>query len=264
MLSGNDGAIVSEGGTVAIDLNVIADVVVAGVENRGITLPDLGIELDEIVLYEADQLAAAQTVATALDTAGWLIPLLALLLIAGALWAAPDRRRMTSFLGFGTAIGLLVLLSGIRTGRHAIFGGVESEISRDAGFVVWDTLVELLIQSAWALLVLSLIVGVTAWAFGPSPRARSIVGWVKSTIARWGDPAGGEKSAVSQFFYTWKRPFEIGIVVIAALFVLVGPAPSAGSVLVTAIVALVIIGVIEVVAGPSHDAEEETVESEVP
>jgi hypothetical protein len=209
-------------------------------------------------------LAAAQTVAASLDTAGWLVPLLALLLIAGALWAAPDRRRMTSFLGFGTAIGLLVLLSGLRTGRNAIFGGFENEISQRAGFVVWDTLVELLVQSSWAVLVLALIVGLTAWAFGPSPRALRIVGWVKSTIGRWGEPAGGETNAVGRFFYTWKRPIEIGTVVIAALFVLLGPAPTAGSVLVTTIVALVIIGVIEVVAGPSHDAEEETVESEVP
>ena len=150
ILSGNDGALVSEGGTVAIDLNEIADVVVARVESRGITLPDLGIELGEIVLYESDQLAAAQTVAGALDTAGWLVPLLALLLIAGALWTATDRRRMTSFLGFGTAIGLLVLLASLRTGRSVVFGGVESEISRNAGLVVWDTLLRALVQTAWA------------------------------------------------------------------------------------------------------------------
>jgi hypothetical protein len=194
ILSGNDTAIVSEGGTVAIDLNEIADVVVARVETRGITLPNLDIDLGEIVLYESDQLAAAQTVAASLDTAGWLVPLLALLLIAGALWAAPDRRRMTSFLGFGTAIGLLVLLSGLRTGRNVIFGGFENEISQRAGFVVWDTLVELLVQSAWAILVLALIVGVTAWAFGPSPRARRVVGWVKSTIGRWGQPEAGDNT----------------------------------------------------------------------
>ncbi len=264
ILSGNDTAIVSEGGTVAIDLNEIADVVVARVETRGITLPNLDIDLGEIVLYESDQLAAAQTVAASLDTAGWLVPLLALLLIAGALWAAPDRRRMTSFLGFGTAIGLLVLLSGLRTGRSVIFGGVENEISQRAGFVVWDTLVELLVQSAWGVLVLALIVGLTAWAFGPSPRARRIVGWVKSTIGRWGDPKAGDTSAVGEIFSTWKRPLEIGTLVIAAMFVLVGPAPTAGSVLVTAIVTLALIAVIEVVAGPSHDAEEESVESEVP
>ncbi len=263
ILSGNDKAIVSEDGTVSIDLNEIADVVVARVESRGITLPDLDIDLGEIVLYESDQLAAAQTTASVLDTIGWVVPLLALLLIAGALWAASDRRRMTSFLGFGTAIGLLILLGSLRTGRSIIFGGVENEISQRAGLVVWDTLVELLVQSMWALLVVSLIVGLSAWAFGPSPRARRIVDWVKSTIGRWGDPAGGDETAVGRFVCTWKRPFEIGTVVIAALFILVGPAPTAGSVLVTAIVALVIIGVIEIVAGPSHDTEEETVESEV-
>jgi hypothetical protein len=197
------------------------------------------------------------------DTIGWLVPLVALLLILATLWSAVDRRRMAAFLGFGTALGLLIFLALLRTGRNAIFGGVEDVISRDAGLAVWDTLVAVLVGSAWAVLVLALIVGIAAWAMGPSPRAKRISAWTKGTLGRWGERGGGESSAVGRFFHEWKRPIEIGVVVLASLYILFGPAPSGLSVLITAVVGLAIIGVVEIVAGPSRDTDAEMDEAEV-
>jgi hypothetical protein len=260
MLSGNDSALVSEDGTVAIDLNVIAGLAVTRIESRGITLPSLDIEFGEIVLYQSDQLATAQSIASALDTAGWLVPLIALLLIAASLWTAPDRRWLVAFLGFGTALTLLISLSLHRMGRSAVLGGIRDDISRDAGRFAWDAVVELLVQTAWALIVLSLIIGFVAWVVGPSRHAKALSDWTLHTIQGWGRPEGAEPTSVGTFFSQWKRAIEFGVVIFAALFLLLGPAPTAGSVLITAIFAGVAIGATEFAAGPSHTTMDDTID----
>lgn len=81
VVSGNDGALEAEGGTVSINLDEIAGVVVDRVEAAGLDVPDADLELGSIVLYEDDQLAAVQSLANATDTVGWFLPLLALLFI---------------------------------------------------------------------------------------------------------------------------------------------------------------------------------------
>ncbi len=255
ILSGNGDVISTEGGTVAIDLDAIADAAIARVENRGLSLPNLDIEFGEIVLYESEQLATAQSIASLTDTLGWLVPLAALILIAAALWAAPDRRWMVSFLGFGTALAVLIQLAALRTGRNTILGGIGDETAREAGSFVWQTVTEVLVQAAWALLALSLVIGFVAWVLGPSRHARVLSGWTRDTIERWGQPENTERSALSEFFTRWKRTVEIGIVVLAALFVLLGPVPTVLSVLATAIVAGAFIGAVEIVAGPSTEAD---------
>lgn len=255
ILSGNDAAVTSEGGTVSMDLDAIAELAVARLESRGITLPDLDIEFGELVLYESEQLAAAQTVVGAMDTAGRLVPLVALILIGAALWAAPDRRRMTSFLGFGSALAFLIFLALIRIAENATVGGIEDEIARPAALAIWDAAKELLVQTAWVLLAVSLVIGFVAWVNGPSRHARSLSAWTKESIERWRQPEGSDPSVVGELFDRWKRAIEIGVVVVAALFVMFGPVPTGLSVLATAVVAGLVIGAVEMVAGPSRKAD---------
>jgi hypothetical protein len=251
MVGGTDGVIESEGGQVTLDLDAIASLAVSRVENRGLTMPNLDIEFGEIVLYESDELASVQSAASLVHTVGWWIPLIAILLITATIWVATDRRWMAGFLGFGTVVGSLILLVVARTGRTTILGDVEDEISREAGFAVWDAVTALLLQITWAALTLGLIIGISAWVLGRSPRAERIRGWAKSTAERWSDPDGAEASPFGKFVSDWKRTIEVGVGVVASLFILVGPPPSVLTVLVAVVVAFAAIGVVEVISGPT-------------
>ncbi len=95
VLSGNDRALETGDGKVVINLNEVGAVVLDRVAAVGLDLPDFDVSLGEIVLYENEDLAATQAVAKGINTIGWLLPVLALLLIAGTIWAAPTRQRMT-------------------------------------------------------------------------------------------------------------------------------------------------------------------------
>lgn len=264
VLSGNDRALVAEGGQVGIDLDEIASVVVEQVEATGIDLPEVDLTLGTLVIYESDQLAEAQSVAAAIETTGWFVPLVALVLIALAIWVATDRRWMTAFLGFGTAIALFASLAALRITRNATVGSIEDEIQRNAAEAVWDTLLARLIQVTWALLVLALIVGLIAWLMGPSTRAHRFRVWGGGTVDRWRKPGEEEPSGFAAFLMEWKRTIQVLIVVLALLFILLGPTPSGLLVLVVALVAAGLMVLVEVLAGPAQPVaavESETIDA---
>ena len=256
VLSGNDRALESEDGQVAINLDAIAAEVVARLEARGLNLPDAEVELGSVVIFESDELAAAQTVAQGISAVGWFLPLIAILLIAGAIWAAANKRRMVAILAFGSAIALLISLATLRFTQNALLDDMESEVIRDAAEAVWDTTLARLIAGTWALIVLALIVGFLAWLSGPSARAQGMRSRGANAVEGWRRPIEQEPSDFMAFLAEWKRSIQVVIAVLGLLFVLFGPTPSGWLVLITTAVVLGLGLLVEVFAGPARDPED--------
>ena len=251
VLSGNDGLLIAEDGQVAIDLDEMATMVLERVEAAGVPLPDVNVSIEPIVVYESDQLAAAQGLAQLVNTIGWFIPFVALVLMAGALWASPDRRWMTMFLGYGTAIGMLIAVAVLRVSRNAVVSGIEDPVSADAAAAVWDTTFAWLIAANWGLIVLAFIIGFGAWVLGPSARAQQFSAWTSNTIDRWRRPEEEEPSGFTQFLAESKRTIQVVVIVLGLVFVIFGPPLSGMLVILTTVVVLVIVVLIEVFAGPA-------------
>jgi hypothetical protein len=249
-------AVLSTGGEVSLDLNEAAAEVVAALEERGVTLfSDLEIELPEILLFQSDQLEQAAGTLEVIDTLGWFLPLIALILIAGALWVSPNRRRTTAAIGFGTALGLLVTLVIVRVTRSGTVGDLDDETQRAAAEAIWDTTLRFYRQSMWALIIVALIIGFAAWVTGPSDRPERTRAWWNHTIAPWQDPdATTPTTGATGFITTWKRPLQWGTLTIGLLYLLFRPDASGWLVIITALVVLAIITIIEVVAGPEKSA----------
>jgi hypothetical protein len=157
---------------------------------------------------------------------------------------------MTQFLGFGTALALLLSLVALRIGRNATINVIDDEIVREGAGAVWDTVLARLTQATWAILLLALIVGFVAWATGPSERAGLFRVWTSRTLDSWRRPDEEQPSGFTAFLAEWKRTIQVVVVVLGLLFVLLGPAPSGLLVIITAALALGIVVLIEVLAGP--------------
>lgn len=255
VLNGNDGALVAEGGQVAIDLDEVAAQVVEEVESLGFDLPEGDVELGTVVIYEDEQLAVVQAIAQTLDTASWFIPLLALVFIIAAIWVSYDRRRMTAILGFGTAIGLALSLIGLRMGRNWLINAIEEETKSDAAGEAWDVIVNRLYEMMWAGLILALVVGIAAWVMGPGSRAIRTRAWASETIERWRRPVAADPNAFTNFVANWKPTIEVVAVAVGFIYIFFGPSPSGFSVLLTAVIVLAVVVATEVLAAPEPEVD---------
>jgi hypothetical protein len=255
-------AIRTEAG-IAIDLNEAADSVSEALEERGVTFFEgQDIDLPEMVLSEGDEIIAASETLDAIETLGWFLPALALILIVAAIWVSLDRRRTIVALGVGSAIALLVTLVVLSVARSNTVESIEDDVTRPAAEVLWDTTLRFFIQACWTLIVLGLIVGFVAWVMGPSERPQRVRSWWNETIERRRDPdATTPTSGFAGFIAAWKRTIQWGAVVLGLLFILLVPEASAWLVILTALVVLVIVAVVEVVGGPNAPPEEPTDDS---
>jgi hypothetical protein len=238
VLSGNDRALEAGEGKVVINLDEVGAVVLDRVAAVGLDLPDFDASLGEIVLYENEDLAAAQAVAKGINTIGWLLPVLAMLLIAATIWAAPNRHRMIRILSFGTALALLLSLAAHRFARFATLSEIADEIEREAAASVWDTLFVRLTQSTWALLLLALIIGLIAWTF--------------QTLGARSGSVDESPGGLTVFLSEWKRTIQGVVVVLGLLFVLFGPPPSGLLVVITGVAVFTIVGLVEMLADPEE------------
>lgn len=248
--------VLSTDGRVPIDLNEAGEVVVAELEARGVTLlSDVDIELPEIVVFQNDQLEAAAGAVRLVDMLGWLLPLLAVALIVAAIWVAPDRRRTTAVIGFGTAVAILVTLVVVRLVRGGTVSSITDEGKRAAAEAVWDTTLRFYRQGLWTVMLVGLVVGFAAWVMGTSPRAIRTRAWWDATIDQWqGRDTTVPTSGVAGFIAEFQRPIQWTALIVGLLFLLVVPSPSGWLVIVTALVVLAILAVVQVVGGP--DGEE--------
>jgi len=201
-------------------------------------------------VYEDGQLAAVQSLVQAIDTLGWFLPLMALIFIAAAIWLSRDRRRTTAFLGFGTAIGLVVSLVALTYGRNFVVNAIEDVTKQQAVGDAWDLVLNRLYQLVWAALILALIVWIVAWVMGPSARATHTRAWGSGTIQRWRQPAEDRPNVFTNFIADWKPTIEVVAVVLGVAFILFGPPPTGFSVLLTAVIVLAVIVATEVLAAP--------------
>ena len=253
VISGNDRAVASQDGQVSINLDEIGNTVIERVESTGLELPDVNVELGSIVLYEDGQLATVQSLAQAIQTGGWLVPLVAIMLTIAAIWMSRDRRRTVAILGFGTALGLLLSLIGLRMGRNTLVNAIEDVSRKSAAGATWDILLNRLHQLTWAVFVLVVIVGITAWVVGPSSRATRTRSWASVTVSRWRGSTEEHSNSFTNFIADWKPTIEVVAVTIGLLFILFGPSPSGFSVLATAAVVLAVVVAVEVLAVPDSD-----------
>ena len=253
LLLTGEGAVVAEEGTVAIDLDTIAEPIIVAVSDRGLDIAALVGEdftLGQIVLAENDALGAAQGAVQVLDMLGWLTLLLAIIAIGAAMLVASDRRRQVAILGFGTAIACIINLISLRAGRGLTVGAIGNDVDRSAGLAIWDALTQNLIGSIWAVVFLAFVIGLAAWFFGPGPRASRLRTAAGDGVDRWRGESQEPPTGVSLFFYTWRRPLEWGVLGAGLLVLLIMPTVSFVGVVLVVLVGGFLVGAIELIAGP--------------
>lgn len=188
-------------------------------------LESLPNDSGRIVLLRSDQLKTAQTATKTLKALSVLLTIVALALLAGAVWLAPDRRRMLFWVGMGAiGAGLVVLIARRASGNYLIDALTDDVPDvQPAAAAVWGITTQLLKNIGISLIAYGAAIGLAAMLAGPTRAATKVRGWIAPTILQ--RPASGFIAVIALFLLLLlfgpidaQRLVPFTILFIAALF----------------------------------------------
>jgi len=257
--TGSNAVVVSKG-QVAVNLGPFIEQIKPILVERGVPFADkIPVVNAQFVVLQSEALARAQTAIRLLDVLRVVLPVLALLALVAGVALAPARRRAL-VIGASMIVGTLVLLLlSVQVGRALYLGDLEKALLVPrVATVLFDDVTTPLRVWVRSSAMLFLLIALAAWAAGPSGAARA----VRSVPAR----LSGMTSAPTGALGSASRFVAHNIVVLravvgglAVLAVLVGDRPSAGTLLLIAVLTALALVVLEVLrrwgaAGPADDA----------
>ncbi len=174
-------------GEVTVDFSDLIDSVSDRLESTGLALfEDLpqSEERGKLVIYEAARLAQLQQMVTMLDRAGVLLPLLALVTFAIALWVSLWRRRTLLYIGVGLVITMALSLLVFGLVKSQVLDQFVSELYRSAAEAMWSILLSGLVTQTVLVLLAGVIIAVGAFLAGPHPWAMAVRGAVGDVMGK--------------------------------------------------------------------------------
>jgi hypothetical protein len=253
------GAVRTNGDAVTLNLAPIIAQVKQQLVARGFTIADrIPAVNKEFVLARSDSVTKAQGLYRMLNAIGAWLPVLALLLFVGGVLLARDRRKSLLFGSVGVLASMLVLGVLIAIARPLYLNQVPASVlPSDAAGDVFDTLVQYLRYGLRTVAAVALVVALGAFFLGPSAgavRARSGATGSLGAVRRRAESAGLSSGRFGAWTFAHKRALRIATVVLAAVALAFWSQPTGAVVLGIAVVALVVLVVIELVGRPPAGA----------
>lgn len=234
-------------GRVSVNLAAFITAIKPVLTERGVPFVDRIPAVNaQFVVLDSANLGKAQAAVRMLDLLHTVLPITAVLLLAAGVALAPARRRAL-VIGASMVVGTLVLLLlGVQVLRALYLGDLEQALLvPEAGEVLFDSVSMPLRLWVRASAVLFLLIAIGAWLAGPSSAARA-VRTVPARIAGTTRRPTGALATVSRFAAHNITGLRAAVGGLAVLAILVGDRPSAGDVLVIALLVAVALTVVEV------------------
>ena len=183
VLGGGGPRVSTENGEVTLNLRAIIDEAADRIGIGQQVADKIPADAGRIVILRADELETAQNGFQLLKTLAWLLPILALVAFALAVWLSDDRRRAVRGTGWVlVAVGILGLLAANLTRNYVVDSLVAREDDRQAANNAWNILTELMRGSFRLMVVVGLLFVVAAWLAGPGRRAVSTREWLAPAL----------------------------------------------------------------------------------
>ena len=238
------GAVSGNNGEVTLNLGTVASQVKSKLDAKGITIFDK-INTGNgptLVLFKSTQLAKAQKLTKRLNQVALILPLITILLFAGSVLLAINRRKGFTRAAGGMAVSMGVLLAGFDIGRNQYLHALPSSAPLTAAESAYDIITAQPLRAIRIILVLSLIAAVIALALGNT--------WLRAVLGNLRTPSWLEEGPFIQVLTTFRRAFEWIIVVIGGLILFTWDNPTPLVVIVVVLVVFALVALIAYVAKP--------------
>lgn len=257
VMEGDPGAAlqVGDNGQLTIELGGVIETLKTRLVDNGFAVAaNIPAVNPTFTIVETTQLVKVQNAYGALDIIGTWLPWLSLALIAAGVLTAVHRLRALVVAGLALAVSMLVLGIALYIARTLYLDALTGTVDRlDAAEIVFDQLVAFIRVALRTVAVLGLVVAAAAYLGGGSASARSLrasTGRAFATVRGWGQQRGVTTGPVGTWLYTHRTFLRIVIIAVAGLVIVLSPAPTPAVVVTAAVVALVLIGLLELLARP--------------
>jgi hypothetical protein len=188
-----------KGGAVVVNVAPAVNDIIAKLNQRGVTLFNPLRAIDDsaqhgvgITIVSKQQVDKYSGLFNAIVELGWAVPIAALVIGILAIAVAVERRKALLRASVGVALVTLLFLAALSAGRNFFLREASSlSLRQDVAGAVWDTLLRFLKTDFRWMLLVSVIVALLAWVFGP---ARYAV-WIRTHVARGGRWLGHQGKA---------------------------------------------------------------------
>ena len=258
----DDGPVSLQGDEVVLDISVLVDQVKQGLVDQGfsaaanINVPQAD---RQIVLLEAPQLAQIRTIYSFTSPVAAGLIYIAILLLVLAVVLARRRPRMTAWAGGGAAVGGGLLVVGLGIGESIFVNTLEGTPFEKASQTFYDQLLKFLYNGAYSLIVLGIIVfAVGLYLCGArwAVELRATVNNLADDIA--GNIPAGPIVSSGAWVAAHARWLRVAVAVIFTIIVVIGNDLSVARTIWAALIALVLLGIVQVwaAAGRRPPAEQ--------
>lgn len=242
----NAGVSVTQG-QVSVNLAAFITAIKPVLVERGVPFADrIPVVNAQFVVLNSADLGRAQTAIRVLDLLRYVLPVLAILALLAGVALAPDRRRAL-VIGASMVVGSLVLLLlGIQVARALYLDDLQQALLvPQVANVLFDAVTTPLRLAVRSTAVLFLVIALAAWLGGPSNAAVALRSMPRRLSGMTQRPTGALGS-VSRFAARNTVTLRAAVGGLAVLAVLVGDRPSAGTVLLIAVLTALALVVVEV------------------
>lgn len=227
---------------------------------EGYSLFALVPEVDRtIVLVPTQSLVKVQLAYRSALVAGHWLGLVSALLLAGGVLVSRRRARALVWAAVGLGLGALVVVVGVALGRIVAQINVPPAVMPTALVVtLYDASAAALAELGVAALLLAVVVGGSAWLFGPfapARKLRSSYGAGVERIRQNAEERGHNTGAFGEWVYRFRVQLWAGIAALAVTLILFNRPISTALIIWVALGAAVLLFTISLVGRPAAGQE---------
>ncbi|WP_157557652.1 hypothetical protein [Intrasporangium oryzae] len=255
LLSGEQGgALSAQNGTVTLNLApIVAQVKQQLVANGYGFASNIPTVNTSFTLVQSNAVTKAQGLFNLLNTLGVWLPIITLILFGLGVYLARDHRRALMLGSLGIVAAVLAIGVLLAVARPLYLDALPSTTPREAAGDVFDTLVRFLRTGLRTTALTFLVIALGAFFTGPSTsavRTREALGKGIASLRGGAESKGLRTGRVGAFAFAHKRALDLSVAILGGLTLVFWDRPDGKVVLVTALVVLVLVGLIEFIARP--------------
>jgi hypothetical protein len=231
----SQGSASTKDGKITIDLSKVEANVKEKLDAQGITVFDKvpAVKGLNYVLFQSKDLVRIQKLVNFLNKLAVVLPIITLLLFAGAVALTPNRRKGLVRAATGLAVSMALILVLYAVARNHYIAGIHSPQSPAAQTAVIDTVTATLRDTVWIILVVAALIAIGAVVAGNA--------WVRRKV---GDISWVTEGPVHDFVALHRKGLQWLVLGLGLLILLLWSNPTTLVAVVIVLITLAVVGLV--------------------